>query len=314
MKTTAKTPASETPTAVAHAGAKGKAFPAVPVSQQKPDDQNDLLMQMKTAPTALPFTAFNAPNAPVAGNQSSYPPFVAPVAQRQTPSPGPTPFAPDSRPLQMQSGPGASGQVVQMVKASELEAIGKQWHKEIWVRADSSKKAEMIRAIETETGFKSGTVFQAYDLYIRGAGPSAYKDIVKTLVKKDAETFLSFLNDEVEFENLGGNLPKLAVIVCVSETGRGYSIEEMKAFMEKIIAGETTWSGVKENYAPSLTYKEDAFGKVGEYTGMDEAEDQGEEMEEVDEEAISDDEATEMRQGSAAAGPGGVTRAGTAFK
>jgi hypothetical protein len=86
----------------------------------------------------------------------------------------------------------AGQQVHQLVKASQLESIGKQWHKEIWIGADSSKKKEMIDLLEESSGFKSGTVFHAYDLYIRGAGASAYKDIVKGLVKKDVENFLDF--------------------------------------------------------------------------------------------------------------------------
>jgi hypothetical protein len=312
MKTAAKTPVATTNTAAEHTAANGKSLPAVPVLQQASKDEQEPPLQMMAASAAASFDRFSAHAIQKVERAASYTPFSIPTVQRKAAVGGQTRFA-SQQALQMKADQNAAGEVVQMVKASELQAIGRQWHSEIWIRSDVSKKKEMIEKIERDTGFKSGTVFQAYDLYIRGAGPSAYKDIVKTLEKKDAETFLSFLNDEVDFENLGGNLPKLAVIVCVSETGRGYDLGEMRGFMEKIISGETTWSGVKENYAPSLTYKEDAFDKIGEYRPGEEDEGHNEEMSEEDEEPISEDEATEMREGAEASVGTGGTRSGMEF-
>jgi len=313
MRIAAKTPVATTNAAAERSAANGKSLPAVPVLQQVSKDEEEPPLQMMAAPAALPFGRFSSQPKQKKESATSYTPFSIPAIQRLVSAEGPTRFTPGNQALQMKQDQNAPGEVVQMVKASELQAIGRQWHSEIWIRSDVSKKKEMIEKIEKDTGFKSGTVFQAYDLYIRGAGPSAYKDIVKSLVKKDAETFLSFLNNEVDFENLGGNLPKLAVIVCVSETGRGYDLDEMRGFMEKIISGETTWSGVKENYAPSLTYKEDAFGKIGEYKPGDEGEGHNEEMSEEDEEPISEDEATEMREGAEASASSTGTRSGMEF-
>jgi hypothetical protein len=334
MNTAVKVTGADTRAEVAHSGAKGVALPAVPVLQQIPKEEDDMPVQQiavvrketrlttpvlpSILPTQKPFVAQAKQKAPAA----AYMPFIATTPLQKEPSDSPgrftlTPQQDAGTPLtgavQLQAFNSNQQPVVQMVKASALVSIGKQWNKEIWINADDSKKKEMIAKIEKDTGLKSGTVFQKYDLYIRGAGPSAYKDIVKLMEKKDATTFLKFLNDEIEFEDMDVKLAKLAVIVCVSETGRGYAVDEMRGFMEKIIAGEVNWSGIKDNYAPSLTYKEDAFGKAGEYRpGMDESEDHSEASSEEDE-AISDDEATEMTDESSKATATGATRSGKSF-
>jgi hypothetical protein len=87
----------------------------------------------------------------------------------------------------------------------------------------------------------------------------------------------------------------------------------MKIFMEKIIAGTTTWAGVKEHYAPSLTYAEDSRGKIGEYVPeeMDEGSD---DMVEGTDEPISKAEATEMKEEASKTPTGGITRSGNSFR
>ena len=187
---------------------------------------------------------------------------------------------------------GSEGTVRQLVKASALMALGAKWHKSAWIGGDYSKNKEITEKLENETGFKSGTVFQKYDLYIRGAGPSKYVDIVKGLGKEHAKTFRSFLYDKTDFETLPDELQKLAVIICVSETGRGYNMFQLLTWMDQIVLGQAAWSDVKTSYAPSLTYKEDQFDKIGEYLPSDQESDE----EESKYEPISDTEMEDLKK------------------
>ena len=146
----------------------------------------------------------------------------------------------------------------QLVKASDLFKIGKRWFSKIWVKSEYESKKNFYDAVKEMTGFSTGTVFVPYDLYVRGKGPSKYIDIVKWFGKTEAQQFLDFLNDEIDFEDLNENLRKIAIIVCVSETGRGYDVHEMMRFLKKIVSDQAEWSQIKQEYYPSLTYGEDA--------------------------------------------------------
>jgi hypothetical protein len=194
--------------------------------------------------------------------------------------------APSAVPVQSRAG----GAVHQLVKASQLFELGEKWHRFAWIKGDYSKNQEIIAKLEEDTGFKSGTVFQKYDLYIRGSGPSKYVDIVKGLDENHAATFLSFLDDETDFEDLPDELQKLAVIVCVSETGRGYGTGSLRIWLNDIVSGESDWSQVKTGYAPSLTYKEDA-GEIGEYIPSEQESDEDDDVDE----SISDTELEDLQ-------------------
>ncbi len=178
--------------------------------------------------------------------------------------------------------PSAKSETYQLVKASELVEIGRGWFAEIWTKGQYGSKQNFIKAIKEKTGFDTGTVFQQYDLYVRGKGPSKYIDIVKNFGEEEAQQFLSFLNDEIDFDDLDEGLHKIAIIVCVSESGRGYTDQEMINFLEKIVSGDSTWGQIKQEYSPSLTYAEDANKPIGEFQPnkdeMDESDDYNEDI------------------------------------
>lgn len=201
----------------------------------------------------------------------------------------------DVQQVQRQPNPSAGDTgTYQLVKASKLVKLGKQWSGKIWMNKNAKKKSKketnITRSIQKLTGFNTGTVFHPHDLYVRGKGPSKYVDIVKKFGKPEAEEFRAFLKDEVKFNDLAEELRKLAVIVCVSETGRGYDVKEMVSFMDVIVSGKSNWKDIKREYSPSLTYDEDANKSIGEYKP------ENDEMEESDEydEDISEEEMRDL--------------------
>ena len=149
---------------------------------------------------------------------------------------------------------------VQLIKASGLADIGTNWFKSIWMDNENNpqEKIRLCAQVEEETGFKMGTVFQKYDPFIRGAG--SYLNLIKHLDSDDAQTFLEFLDDEIDLDDLNEPLQKLAVIVCIAEVGRGYTsavFGRFRKYLKAIVQGDDNWNNINEGFPPSLTYKQD---------------------------------------------------------
>ena len=183
----------------------------------------------------------------------------------------------DVHQLQRQSNPAADDAgTYQLCKASELIYLGRQWNTNVWMKNKENQDQDVRGAILQEVndkvkelGFSVGPVFQEYDLYVRGPGPSAYNGIVKRLGKEHARQLKHFFYDNINLSSLNQTLQKLAIIVCVAEKGRGYGEQEFTAFLDKIVTGKTNFASIEHEYPPSLPYRKDAIEKEGEYVPCD---------------------------------------------
>jgi hypothetical protein len=157
----------------------------------------------------------------------------------------------------------------QLCRARELIGLGRLWNAKVWMTSrenqDLDVRNQILEKVNDMTGFSVGPVFQEYDLYVRGPGPSKYKDIVKGLDESDAQQLQLFFDDGINFSNLDPKLKKLATIVCVAERGRGYPEQDFISFLDDIVTGETNFANIELEYPPSLTHSKDARHKIGEY-------------------------------------------------
>lgn len=201
------------------------------------------------------------------------------------------------------NGKPAVGPVVQRTKkeADQLIDSGRTWNREIWVKAQNSTDlAAMMNAKFEEMGFTVRRGWQPYDPVVRGKGATAksYGTLMQNIAKKggakQAKLFLKWMTDDsTTFDMLPEELRELAAITHFAEVGRGYeaALGDLKSFLESVANGEATASKADLNaaFAPSLTYKQDSFEKIGEYKPMSDDESDTESDGE-----ISDDEAMEM--------------------
>jgi hypothetical protein len=182
----------------------------------------------------------------------------------------------DVQQLQRQSNPAADDAgTYQLCKASELINLGRLWNTNVWMKNKENQDQDVRGAILEEVndkvhGFSVGPVYQEYDLFVRGPGPGAYNDIVKSLTVEHAKQLQEFFGDNINLSSLDQDLKKLAIMVCVAEKGRGYSEQEFTAFLDKIVTRETNFASIEHEYPPSLPYRKDTFGKDGQYVCSEE--------------------------------------------
>lgn len=150
----------------------------------------------------------------------------------------------------------------------DLENAGKLWFAKVWVGGQNDNYQNRDQIINnfnnliSTTGFRIGRGWQPYDPVVRPA--RKYTAIAQDLDQNpiaNANAFRNFLSGAVLLANLPSRaLQELALITCFAEVGRGYSssLQTLGTWVNSITAGQSTWSQVKLEFDPALTYAEDS--------------------------------------------------------
>jgi hypothetical protein len=162
-------------------------------------------------------------------------------------------------------------------EALALTEWGKSWWVHVWAGPDKAGRDLQrdaiilhVNAQLNDLGFKLGRGFQDYDPVIRGKGrkPSSYVSIIQWAETKPAQEqcalaqlFLDWATGDAKaLSDLPLQLLDLAIITHLAESGRGYhraNPEQLYPLMAGIAGGGRKWSDLKQDYSPSLTFKED---------------------------------------------------------
>lgn len=146
----------------------------------------------------------------------------------------------------------------------DLENAGRLWHAEVWVKGDYNNRDQIItnfNGLLAGMGFRIGRGWQHYDPVVRPARKyTVIAHDLDTASVVNALLFIAFLNGTTLLATLPQALQELALITCFAEVGRGYSssLPTLQQWVADIAAGTSTWSQVKVNFDPSLTYAEDS--------------------------------------------------------
>ncbi len=170
-------------------------------------------------------------------------------------------------PLASSTAPAArapDGAPVQLLSMGEVMSAGRLWHAKVWIQGDNEARDEIIKNFNPMIqgiGFSVSRGFQPYDPVVRPARKyTAIAAVLDGNAKKNAGLFYAFMIGSISLEDLPPTLQELALIVYFAEVGRGYSgtIDTLAGWVVEINQGRSTWSDVKVEFAPSLTYAEDA--------------------------------------------------------
>lgn len=153
------------------------------------------------------------------------------------------------------------------MKMSVLYQAGKEWSAYVWIGGDYAMRDRIIANLNTAlhgTSITIGHGWRPYDPVVRMGRPRNYESIAADLDSdsiRNADSFIAFVNEECDLEDLPRPLQELCVIVFFAEVGRGYSSSldaQLYPLVMDIQAGADNWGSIRSRYAPSLTFKEDA--------------------------------------------------------
>ncbi|MBN6040238.1 RHS repeat-associated core domain-containing protein [Amycolatopsis sp. 195334CR] len=213
-------------------------------------------------------------------------PDRAPTTPNSTHNPGNTggSATPPGRPV-----PPGWKRPLQGPTAEELVNLGRHWNSQVWMKNGSKADTKAyLDSLPPHTkigldhhGIKLNHGFQQYDPVVRMDGHklTSYQGFVDKVTagpdggKHAAADLNDWASGRKTFDQLPQHVKDMATITHFAEVGRGYSYDVAK-FNDKMgdIAkmnpadAAAEWKKVNDWFPPSLTYKQDTTGTIGNFT------------------------------------------------